>query len=114
MSWNTGLHGFKDGSGNLLSPHFKHNRKDIFHYGVFGHALATFTFDASGNPVPLKDPLGQPISTSGFAEFYGADFMVTLGLWRSDDPSADQTGTWQQQAGTLMHELGHTLGLFHG
>jgi len=40
--------------------------------------------------------------------------MVTLGLWRSDIPFDDQVGSVQVQAGTLMHELGHTLGLTHG
>jgi hypothetical protein len=41
--------------------------------------------------------------------YLGADdFMVTLGTW---NPSG---GTPSQQAGTFMHELGHTLGLEHG
>ncbi len=37
--------------------------------------------------------------------------MVTLGLWRSDIPAVDQVGTVLEQAGTLMHELGHNLDL---
>ena len=45
---------------------------------------------------------------SGLAEAPGNDFMVTLGGW----PVAG--GTADQQAGTFMHELGHTLGLQHG
>jgi hypothetical protein len=36
------------------------------------------------------------------------DFMVTLGRWTTPGGDADQ------QAGTFMHELGHTLGLGHG
>jgi FG-GAP repeat len=47
-------------------------------------------------------------SSSGLAELPGNDFMVTLGLW--DTPG----GTIYQQAGTFMHELGHTLNLGHG
>jgi hypothetical protein len=39
--------------------------------------------------------------------------MVTLGLWRSDIPAFDQVGSQQVQEGTLMHELGHNLGLGH-
>ncbi len=39
--------------------------------------------------------------------------MVTFGLWGSDIPAYDQVGSPQQQAGTLMHELGHNLGLGH-
>ena len=47
-------------------------------------------------------------TSSGFAETPGNDFMVTLGGW---SPAG---GTPDQQAGTFMHELGHTLGLRHG
>ncbi len=47
-------------------------------------------------------------SSSGKAEGPGNDFMVTLGLWPTPG------GTDQEQAGTFMHELGHTLGLQHG
>jgi hypothetical protein len=36
------------------------------------------------------------------------DFFVSLGGWPTDG------GTPAQQAGTFMHELGHTLGLGHG
>src|SRR5262249_23260172 len=76
------------------------------------------TFDAAGNLVAATDPsnlpLGQPLANSGVADTYSSDFMVTLGLWPSDDPAANMTGTDQQQAGTLMHEWGHNLGLFHG
>jgi hypothetical protein len=47
-------------------------------------------------------------SSSGYAETPGNDFMVTLGLWTVVG------GTSDQQAGTFMHELGHTLNLYHG
>ncbi len=50
-------------------------------------------------------------SSSGMAEGGGAgdDFMVTLGSnW------SPVGGTDFEQAGTFMHELGHTLGLGHG
>jgi parallel beta-helix repeat protein len=47
-------------------------------------------------------------STSGISELPGNDFLVTLGAWRLPG------GTPDQQAGTFMHELGHTLGLRHG
>ena len=46
--------------------------------------------------------------SSGLAELPGNDFMVTLGLWNTPG------GTIDQQAGTFMHELGHTLNLGHG
>ncbi|MCI0363459.1 MAG: dockerin type I domain-containing protein [Phycisphaerales bacterium] len=47
-------------------------------------------------------------TVSGLAEVPGNDFMVTLGGW------TPVGGTWQQQAGVFMHELGHNLGLWHG
>ena len=48
---------------------------------------------------------------SGSAELVGDDFLVTLGGWGL------QKGSWllaNYQAATIMHELGHTLGLRHG
>lgn len=44
------------------------------------------------------------------------DFVVTLGgsNWGDDPVSGHDVGTRREQAGTFMHELGHTLGLGHG
>jgi hypothetical protein len=55
-------------------------------------------YDAGGSSGVAHVTPGQP----------GADFIVTLGKF---DPVG---GTEEQQAGTFMHELGHTLGLRHG
>lgn len=49
-------------------------------------------------------------SSSGMAEIGGNDFMVSLGHSSWPTPG----GTPNQQAGTFMHELGHSLGLRHG
>jgi len=46
--------------------------------------------------------------SSGLAELPGNDFMVTLGTFNTPG------GTPNQQAATFMHEMGHTLGLYHG
>jgi hypothetical protein len=103
QGWKVGFKAVKDGFPALNIPaHFARNRKDIFHYVLFAHALAT----------PSATP-GIPNSVSGVADRPGGDLMVTLGLWRSDTPSDDQTGSVLVQAGTLMHELGHNLGLSH-
>ena len=51
---------------------------------------------------------GRIRSTSGVSDIGGGDSLITLGLWGS----AGQTDP--VQAGTLMHELGHSLGLTHG
>ena len=104
QGWKIGFRAVKDGFPALnIPPHFAHNRKDIFHYVLFAHALA----------IPFSPPIGLPKSVSGVADRPGGDVMVTLGLWRSDAAGDDQTGSSLVQAGTLMHELGHNLGLSH-
>ena len=86
-----------------------------YRYAIFGDQFA------------IRDDKGVvALSTSsGKAEFGGAgkagnDFMVTLGAWDHGPDGVRGTaddrpgGTLAQQAGTFMHELGHTLGLAHG
>jgi hypothetical protein len=51
-------------------------------------------------------------STSGQAEILGNDFIVSLGAWPS--ATGRPEGTANEQLGTFLHELGHTLGLDHG
>lgn len=78
-------------------------RRLFTHYGLFSHQQA-------------------PDSTSsGCAETPGNDFQVSLGGWNvgfgdidGDGIIDDDVGSVSQQAGTLMHELGHNLGLRHG
>lgn len=79
------------GSGfyTTKADNFDTARSGYFHYCVFGH-----TYESSGS--------------SGVAELYGDDLMVTMGYF------INQTGSATDQAGTLMHELGHNLGLNHG
>ncbi len=50
----------------------------------------------------------QGTTSSGLAELPGNDFIVSLGAFDS------MVGTVDEQAGTIMHELGHTLELRHG
>ncbi len=94
------------------------------------------TYEKNGNPGLPANPglavsFGPATSHSGWSDVGGADSIVTFGKWHWDDPTGcianptvplalgevycnDQVGTVQAQAGTLMHELGHTLGLTHG
>jgi hypothetical protein len=51
---------------------------------------------------------GQIETTSGVSDVGGADSLITLGLWGA----AGETD--QVEAGTFMHELGHSNGLTHG
>ena len=77
-------------------------RRLVFRYAIFGHSFK-------------KDP-----RSSGVAELPGNDFMVTLGSYsddviRSAGGSRDvESARRHAQAGTLMHEFGHTLNLRHG
>lgn len=71
---------------------FSIQRGDVFHYCIFAHSLCTNLGTTSG--------ISRGIPAS--------DFIVSLGGWDGD------VGSVNQQAGTLMHEFGHNLGLLHG
>ena len=67
----------------------------------------TATYTQSTDP-RLSVASGQIETTSGVSDVGGADSLITLGLWGA----AAQTD--QVEAGTFMHELGHSNGLTHG
>jgi hypothetical protein len=71
------------------------------------------TTAASANYTVGTDPFlaigsGVPSTRSGISDIGGADSLISLGLWGPDGQ------TDPVQSGTLMHELGHALGLTHG
>ena len=68
---------------------------------------ANATYTRSTDPW-LSVASGRIRTTSGVSDIGGADSLITLGLWKA----AGQTDP--VQAGTFMHELGHSLGLTHG
>jgi hypothetical protein len=70
-------------------------RRFAFRYMVFGHNL-----------------LGT--SSSGCAEVVGDDAAITLASFGVADATGHKIQTTDQQAGTVMHEVGHLLGLRHG
>jgi hypothetical protein len=83
------------------------NRADVFRYGLFAHQ------------VDFRVSTGD--CTSGWGELPGNDFFVSLGGLRTAttpcwtvDAGGFSVGSNIEQAGTLMHELGHTLNLGHG
>jgi hypothetical protein len=84
-------------------------RSPVFRYALFGNRLAVRP------EIGCSCPPGQVTSSpdacaatfSGVSRGTpGTDFLVTLGYRNG--------GTLLQQAGTFMHELGHTVGLNHG
>ncbi|MFZ5442049.1 MAG: hypothetical protein ACOZQL_18730 [Myxococcota bacterium] len=74
----------------IKNKYFAARRAPYFHY-----LLVANQYDGGGSSGKSR---GIP----------GHDFLMTLGNWSTPG------GTVQQQAGTLMHELGHNLGLMHG
>ena len=111
VGWKNGLRAYRDApvsrangsaacsAGQLgCAPRMLRTFKDIAHYVLFAHALGVGS---------LENPL-VPRKSSGIADSSGGDVMVTLGLWDR------QTGTPFMQGSTLLHELGHNLGLKHG
>jgi hypothetical protein len=70
-------------------------RGQVFRYVIFGHNHAHW------------------IGSSGVSERPGNDLMVTLGGWANQALLA-AGGRQAAEASTLMHELGHALGLWHG
>jgi uncharacterized repeat protein (TIGR01451 family) len=91
---------------DLRAAQFDPLRDYLFRYTIFGHQT---------NVRAAADDC-----TSGQASSTRRDFMVTLG-GVDDDGSACwgtsggfSVGSSSEQGGTLMHELGHALGLGHG
>jgi hypothetical protein len=84
-------------------------RSPIFHYAIAAVFQEPPGVDGMGNPLPQNTSSGISRNADGAGFADGAsDFLITLGGFASG------VGTIQQQAGTLMHEFGHNLGLFHG
>lgn len=69
----------------------------VYHYAIFAHQQAA-----------------NPPSSGGFYDLN--TFVVTLGAsgWGDHPVTGHDVGSFDERAGTLMHELGHSLGLNHG
>lgn len=111
---NTVIDDFDSSNANVGTNFFtlksmNANRDFIFRYGIFGHQTNS---RAAVNDCTSGQAKGIP----------GVNFFVTLGGLRGTtgnpcwgvDANNFSIGTQNQQAGTLMHEFGHTLGLGHG
>ena len=76
--------------GNPWMLGIRSQKAQVFHYVIFAH-------QQQGNT-----------GSSGVAEMPGNDIMISLGSFTGG------VGTQDQQQGTLLHEMGHNLGLDHG
>lgn len=74
----------------IKSKYFPARRAPFFHYALFANTYNATPSSGISRGIPAHD------------------FVVTLGAWPVPG------GTELQQAGTLMHEFGHNLGLRHG
>lgn len=96
------------GSNFFMLKQMDANRNNLFRYGIFAHQ--TNARQAS-NDCTSGEAFGIP----------GTNFFVTLGgvndggnpCWGADG-GGQSVGTDNEQAGTLMHEYGHVIGLRHG
>jgi hypothetical protein len=92
-----GAYGFGT-SAEQLDPNWVNieaAKEACFRYCVFGHSFGGTSSSGFAE-----------ISINGTSPVGGNDFAVTFGNWANVAPD--------EQAGTFMHELGHTLGLLHG
>ena len=78
-------------------------KSQVFHYGL--------------NTYQMKDATGAPLTTSGYSEEPGNDFITSIWNWpgilNTQSTSGIVPSTNIQEA-TFMHELGHNFNLRHG
>jgi VCBS repeat-containing protein len=93
--------------GSTCVRRFDRNRKDMFRYVLFAHALGL-----PKSEEPTDAGFHVPRTNTGVGDFPGGDVMVTLGGFNDNDGLP--VGTPFMQASTLMHELGHNMERRHG
>jgi hypothetical protein len=96
FDWRKGI-SFGFDSTERANPNKMQAKANTYHYALFIHQY-------NGG------------SSSGSAELPGTDLFVSLGApgWGQNSEGNHTVGSHDQQEGTLIHELGHNLGLRHG
>jgi uncharacterized repeat protein (TIGR01451 family) len=118
--------GPNDGHFGIVADRMSSNCSNILGAKRLVFRYSIFAQDISTNAPAIQTPDGA----SGIAELTGNDFIISLSVLKPisvpdwDDIASSQVTqfpgtTFDEefadiQAGTYMHELGHTLGLFHG
>lgn len=110
----------------LKRQNFEPRRKFVYKYAVFAHRNQCSGNCSSQACLAEATDLGLcgevEEDTTGLAEVFGNDLVVTLGGLALEDGSsapeplrtAQRDRAVRHQAGTLMHEIGHLFGLEHG
>jgi len=82
-----------------------------YYYVLFAHQQYPAVWDPQGSSSGVAE--GIPGMTPSFPS---RSLLVTLGFeaWGHDPITGHPIGTNDEQEGTLMHEMGHLLGLGHG
>jgi VCBS repeat-containing protein len=96
-----------DAPGAACVRRFDRNRKDIFRYGLFAHAVGL-----PKSETPGEADFHVPRTNTGVGDFPGGDFIVSLGAF--DDADGLPVGTPFMQGSTKMHEIGHLFERRHG
>ena len=87
---------------------------DSLHITVATPGYRNWSYPNNTLPEPaIGITSGTVTSISGYSDLGGADSAVTLGLWETS-PNQDMSKRANVIAGTLFHEIGHTIGLTHG
>lgn len=108
----------QDGHFGTRSERASENCENILEARRLSYRYAIFGVNFVEGTVRISDELSE--YSSGIAERGGNDFMVTFGTYNDDNylkiggSKVLATAKRAVQAGTFMHELGHTLGLAHG
>ena len=95
---------------DIKASNFEPNNAIFKRYGLFGHYNSCDSTETCAVCPAATSGSPHAFATSGLAEIPGNDFVVTLAGFDLTSPTDLRV---RSEAATLMHELGHNLGLNH-